>query len=260
MVWIFNGMFSPDGEMNDIVKKLVRFIPQVDSLAAHVGHRMSHVHEVLDVLDRHRLIDRIVLGEFGGDGEHVQTELRHPARAVALFQGAAVGQRLVPVKHADVVHAEKAAAKNVASVGILAVDPPAIVQHEAVEHLGQEFIIPLPFLLQVMPIDDERRPGKDRRIHIVEVPFISRKLAVAVLIPLVAHVQELLLGEIGIDARQGHTMKSQVPTRIPGIFPGVRHQDHVIVAQMLPGVIASVPSLFGRRGSVGSPDSQRKTS
>src|SRR4029077_17261311 len=42
-------------------------------------------------------------------------------------------------------------------------------------------------------------------------------------------------------------MKSQIPTRVPGIFPGIRHQDHVIVAQMFPGTIASMPSFFGRR-------------
>ena len=51
-------------------------------------------------------------------------------------------------------------------------------------------------------------------------------------------------------------MKSQVPTRIPGIFPGIGHQDHVIVAQMLPGVIASMPAFFGRRrfgGIAGEP-------
>src|SRR5262249_28034588 len=45
-----------------------------------------------------------------------------------------------------------------------------------------------------------------------------------------------------------HTMKSQVPTSVPGILPRVRHQDHVVIAQMLPGVIASVPAFFGRRG------------
>ena len=79
------------GEVNDIVEKLLAFIPQVDALAAHVGHGMCHVYEVLEVLDRHRLIDRIVLGQFGSDGEHIQTELRHPARAVALLQRAPSG-------------------------------------------------------------------------------------------------------------------------------------------------------------------------
>src|SRR5215510_6470554 len=42
-------------------------------------------------------------------------------------------------------------------------------------------------------------------------------------------------------------MKSQVPTGVPGIFPAVGHQDHIIVTQMLPGVIASAPPCFGRR-------------
>ena len=162
---------------------------------------MGYVQEVLDVLDRHRLIDRIVLGEFGGDGEHIQTELRHPARSVALFQRAAIWQRLIAIEYADIIHAEKAPAKDIAPIRVLAVNPPAIVQHQAVEHLGQKFIIPLSFLLQVMPIDDKRSPGKHRRIHIVEVPFVGRILSIAVLIPLIAHAQELLLGKIGIDAR-----------------------------------------------------------
>src|SRR5215475_5741326 len=42
-------------------------------------------------------------------------------------------------------------------------------------------------------------------------------------------------------------MKSQVPTGVPGILPAVGHQDYVIVAQMLPGVIAAAPAGFGRR-------------
>src|SRR5262245_22058685 len=42
-------------------------------------------------------------------------------------------------------------------------------------------------------------------------------------------------------------MKSQVPTGVPGIFPAVGHQDYVIVAQMLPGVIAAAPACFRRR-------------
>ena len=41
MVRIFSGIFS--GEVNDIVEKLIVFIPQVDALAAHVGHGMRHV-------------------------------------------------------------------------------------------------------------------------------------------------------------------------------------------------------------------------
>ena len=148
--------------MNDVIKELILLIPQVDARAAHVGHGVRHVQEVLTVLDRHRLIDRIVLGQLGGDGEHIQTELRHPARAVALLERASIGQRLVPVKHADVVHAQKAPAKDIASIGVFAIDPPAVVQHQAVEHLGQKFIVRLPFLLPIMPIDDERCPGQDR--------------------------------------------------------------------------------------------------
>src|ERR1700722_9300676 len=43
-------------------------------------------------------------------------------------------------------------------------------------------------------------------------------------------------------------MKSQIPGRVPWIFPGIRHGDHVRIVEMPPIVIAAeLPRGIGRR-------------
>ena len=51
---------------------------------------------------------------------------------------AARRQRLAAVEDADIVEAEKTALKDVAALGVLAVDPPGEIQHQLVENAPEK--------------------------------------------------------------------------------------------------------------------------
>ncbi len=69
----------------------------------------------------------------------------------------------------------------------------------------------------------ERRASVNGRVHVAEVPLVSRHLAVRMQIALVQHQLDLILGEIDVDQRQRATMEGKIPGGEPRIFPGVRH-------------------------------------
>ena len=48
------------------------------------------------------------------------------------------------------------------------------------------------------------------------------------------HKQELVLGKVEVHERQRNGMKSEIPGRIPGIFPLVGHGEHVAVEHVEP--------------------------
>src|SRR5438445_106007 len=91
-------------------------------------------------------------------------------------------------------------------------------------------------------------PGMNRRVDIAESPFVGGQLAVGVHVPLAQKKDELILGEIGIDERQGNTVKREVPRCVPRIFPFIRHGQNVFVVKMRPFLVAAVPALWGWRG------------
>src|SRR5262249_23570970 len=62
-----------------------------------------------------------------------------------------------------------------------------------------------------------------------------------------AHSQQLLFGTRGIDMSHRDTVKGQVPRSVPGVLPGIGHQDHVAVVQLLPAAVSPVPSRCRRR-------------
>ena len=97
-------------------------------------------------------------------------------------------------------------------------------------------------------IDAPRRPADHGRVDVVKVPLVGRILAVSMLIPFATHAQQLPLGKCRVDLGDRHAVKREIPGGIPGILPGVGHQDHVGVVQFLPARVASVPALFGGRG------------
>ena len=76
------------------------------------------------------------------------------------------------------------------------------------------------------------------RVDVAEVPFVGRNLAVGVHEAFAQHQLELLLAEIGIDESQGEHMKGEIPDRVPGILPLVRHGDDVAVVHVVPLVVA----------------------
>src|SRR5215471_21579742 len=56
-------------------------------------------------------------------------------------------------------------------------------------------------------------------------------------VPLAREEDELTLSEIGIDKRMRDAMKSQVPSRKPGVFPFVGHREHITYIDMRPFVV-----------------------
>jgi hypothetical protein len=55
------------------------------------------------------------------------------------------------------------------------------------------------------------------------------------------HQVQLLLTELFVHERQGQAVEGQVPGGVPGVFPLVRHGDHV-------GIVHVVPVVVARRG------------
>src|SRR5258705_11347482 len=77
-------------------------------------------------------------------------------------------------------------------------------------------------------------PGMQRRIHVTEVPLISRNLSTWMEITLFEHDLELILSELDITGVKGYGVKCQVPRRVPRILPLIRHGDDVIVHHVEP--------------------------
>jgi hypothetical protein len=105
--------------------------------------------------------------------------------------------------------------------------------------------------------DPQSRPDLERRVHVVEGPFIGRNLPVRPHVPFAAEEQDLVLGELQVDPRQDHRMEAQVPAREPGILPLVRHGDDVFGVEVPPILVAAAPALSG--GGAASPSSQSDT-
>ena len=116
-------------------------------------------------------------GELEGDAEHALGEERHPRRAVGLLEAAAGRQRCAAVEHADVVEAEEAALEHVAPGRVLAVDPPGEVHEQLLERALQPGDVALAALLELGLVDEQRRPGVHRRVHVAEVPLVGRAAA-----------------------------------------------------------------------------------
>ncbi len=107
-------------------------------------------------------------------------------------------------------------------------------------------VAPVPALL-VDLIHAPRRPRVHRRVHVAERPLVSRYLAVGVHVPLAQHENQLALGEVGVDQRDGHAVKSKVPRGEPRILPLVGHRDDVSGVEMSPIRIAPGLARLGRR-------------
>ena len=182
-------------------------------------------------------------GELDREFQHVLAEEGHPGRAVRLLQVAAGGQRGAAVEDADVVEAEEAALEDVLAEAVLAVHPPGEVQQQLVERLPEEIEVRLAAQGLLGAVQEERRQGMDRGIHVAEVPFVGGHLTVRVQVDPVEHQLHLLLGEVGVHDRKRERVEGQVPRRIPGILPLVGHGDDVLVEHVeplrVPGVTIS---------------------
>ena len=220
------------GEPQDVVVEAVLLVPH--AVRAGPVHRRGDVVEVLHELEDHALVDRVVGGELDRELQHVLAEEGHPRRAVRLLEVAAGGQRGAAVEDADVVEAEEAALEHVLAEAVLAVDPPGEVQQELVERRPEEVQVRLAAQGLLGAMEEQRRKGVDRRVHVAEVPLVGGHLAVGVEVRAAEHQIHLLLGEIGVHDRQRQRVEGQIPGRVPGVLPLVGHRDDVLVQHVEP--------------------------
>jgi len=59
------------------------------------------------------------------------------------------------------------------------------------------------------------------RIDVSEGELVRRDLTVRVHVPLPQHQDELLLGELRVNHREGNGVEGEIPGREPGVLPGV---------------------------------------
>ena len=232
------------GATDAVVVEAVLLVPQavlVDRLADH--------REVLEELHRDVLVGGVLGGQDDRDLEHGQAVDGHPAGAVGLLEHEAVGQRRGAVEGADVVHAEEAAPEEEVALRVLDVRPPGEAEQQLVEDAPE----PLVVAGAVQPEHGEGRQRVDRRVDVTEVPLVRRQLAVGVHEPLARHEPQLLLGELGVDVRERDAVEGQVPRRVPGVLPLVRHRDHVAVVDVAPRRVAALQALGRRRRLTGIP-------
>ena len=173
-------------------------------------------------------------GELHRELRHVLAEEGHPGRAVRLLQVAAGGQRGAAVEDADVVEAEEAALEHVLAEPVLAVHPPGEVQQQLVERRLEELHVRLAAQGLLGAVEEERRQGVDRGVHVAEVPLVGGHLAAGVQVDPAEHQLHLLLGEVGVHDRERERVEGQVPGRVPGVLPLVGHRDDVLVQHVEP--------------------------
>ena len=128
-------------------------------------------------------------------------------------------------------------------VAVLAVHPPGEVQRRASGRtLSSQSTSPSPGTDLLELVREDGRPGVHGRVHVAEVPFVRRNLAVRVQVAALQHQVELLLAELRVDHRQGEDVKREIPRGVPRVLPLVRHRDDV-------GIVHVVPVRVARRAS-----------
>ena len=147
------------------------------------------------------LVCGVVARQLQRDGEHVEAEHRHPARAVALVQARAAGQRFAPIEQADVVEAEEAALENVATFAVLSIHPPGEVDEQLVKDPLEKRHIGGARRAAFDLINAHRGPSVHRRVHVAELPLVRRQLTVGMHEPLAQQQDQLVLGRRGIHQR-----------------------------------------------------------
>ncbi len=99
--------------------------------------------ELVEDLDGDVFVVRIVVRQLERDQRHVEREHRHPAGGVGLLQAEARRQRMRAVEHRDIVEPQEAALEDIVALGVLAVDPPGVVEQQLVEDAQQEVTVGL---------------------------------------------------------------------------------------------------------------------
>src|SRR5580700_5836298 len=164
---------------------------------------------------------------------------------------AASGERRRAIEDSNVVETEKTALEDVHAIGIFAIDPPGEVEKQFMEDFFEEAAIGYPADAALDFVDAPGSPGVDRRIYVTKSPLVGGKLPIGMHIPFAEEKDELLLREIRVNEREGDAVKAQVPGRIPGILPFVRHGDDVVVIEVGPLLVAAFQAIRRRRRTGG---------
>ncbi len=227
-------------------------------MVAHRIDRGGDPEEVLDELQHEVFVRRVVLRDRDGELEHVLAEHRHPCGAIGLFEASAGRQLRAAVEDADVVEAEEPTFEEVPALRILAVHPPLEVQHEARERLFEELDVD-GVGLELDAVEEERRERVHRRVHVAEVPLVGGHLAARMQVQLRQHDAQLALREVGVDHRQRDAVEGEIPRRVPGVLPLVRHRDDVLVDHVEPRLVPACPGGSATAaGATAAPSARRR--
>ena len=219
-----------------------------ESRPAERVDRVRDRDEMLEELGRDVLVRRVLAGQLQRHGEHGVAVEGHPRGAVGLLEVPPGRQRLRAVEHADVVEPQKAAGEQVPPVRVLPVDPPGEVEQQLVERALEEEAIAVALGPRHL-VHPPAGPGMHRRVHVAEGELVRRNLAIGMHVPLAEQQEQLLLGEVGIDAGEGDHVEGQVPGGEPGVLPLVRHRDDVPDEHVRPAGVAALGAA-GRRHRV----------
>src|SRR3954466_6049172 len=108
---------------------------------------------------------------------------------------------------------------------ILAIHPPREVEQKLLKRpLEEEQIALLAALTNL--VNPPARPRVDGRIHVGEIPLVSRNLAVRMHVPFTQKEEQLLLCKLRIDARHRYHVEGEIPRGVPPLFPLVPLRNH----------------------------------
>ena len=207
---------------------------------------IDDLDEVFKELGGNVFVNGVFGGEFDGDGEHDAAIERHPCGAVGLGKDMTFGQGFGSVEQADVIEAEESACEDVASVHILAVDPPSEVDEEFEEAAFEEGAVSF-IAARGDFVDPPTGPCVDGWIDVVEVPLVGGEFSGRVHVPFAEEQFELAFGEVGIDFRHGQHVEGEVPRCEPRVLPFVGHGENVGRVEVLPVAVANAAA-SGRGG------------
>ena len=135
-----------------------------------------------------------------------------------MLQGEPGGQRLLLVVHRDVVEPEKASAKNIQGVGILAVDPPRVIEQQFVQHALEEGDVSCATLHPFGAEFLERTHRMHRRVGVAECPFVGWNLPIRMHVAFRYQQLDQVLGEADVELGEGRAVEGQIPGGEPRIF------------------------------------------
>ena len=96
-----------------------------------------------------------------------------------------------------------------------------------------------PSAAAVEAVVEERRPGVNGRIDVVEVPLVGRQLTVRVLVAFEQHERRAArAAKSGSTNANDDGVERQIPGGEPGVLPLVRHRDDVGAEHVEPVLVA----------------------